>query len=134
MKNYARTIAAVAAVSAVGLTSGVAVSAGAGAKAKKDTGTTYVSIVHQKGSTLYGAGYAFDKLHGEGAATYLTKATPGKTGTVNIKVKRVTEYFANGTLFGTASATQNLATGAVSNGKLHLTKGTGGQRGHSFVG
>ncbi len=135
MKRNARTLAALVSVLAIGLIAAVAI-AGAATKSKgvKDSGTSYVSIVHQKGKVLDAAGYSFDKKFGQIASTYQTKVTAGKTGTINIVVPRVTDWTPKGSLWGTATATQNLATGAVTNGKLNLNHGTGLLKGHSFKG
>jgi hypothetical protein len=104
------------------------------AKPVKETGTSYVSVVRQSGKTEYAAGYSFDSLRGQVGVTYLTTVTTGKTGTITVVGKRVTIWTPTGSLWGTGTATQNLATGAVTNGKLKLTHGTGALKGHSFVG
>jgi hypothetical protein len=118
--------------------SGLSLVAGAGAatsaRSVKDSGTSYVSIVHQKGKLLYAGGYSFDKKFGQNAITFQVTATNGTTGNVDITAKRVTFYTPTGTLYGTASAVQNLATGSVTAGKLNLTHGTGAQAGHTFKG
>jgi Flp pilus assembly protein TadG len=130
-----RAMLAAAGISAAGLAGGLAATAGAATtKAKKDTGTSYVAVVHQVGNTLDAAGYTFDKLRGQGAITYQLNATPGAKGTVKVQGKRVVMYTSTGTLYGTGSAVQNIATGQVSAGKLALTHGTAAQKGHSFVG
>lgn len=136
MRNRARGLVTISAVLAVALASAFTAGAVASTKPKtaKDSGTSYVSIVHQQGKVLYAAGYSFDKRFGQVAVTYVTTVTPGKTGTVNVVAKRVTLYTATGTLYGTATAVQNIATGAVTLGKLSLTHGTGALEGHSFTG
>jgi hypothetical protein len=136
MTKGARSFATIASILTIGLLS--AFVAGAGAKTtkvtKKDSGTAYAAIVHTSGKTQYIAGYTVDKLFGRTATTYLTTVSTGSTGTLNVTAKRVTLYTPTGTLFGTATATENLATGALTNGKLLLTHGTGAQKGHSFKG
>ena len=134
MGNRLRAAAALAAACAVALVAVLVNAAGAATKGKQDSGTSYAGVVYQKGKTLYAAGYSFDKLFGQIAVTYVTTVAAGTTGTIKVNASPVTQYTANGTLVGTASAVQNLATGAVSDGKLNLTRGTGGQKGHSFTG
>jgi hypothetical protein len=137
MTKGARSFATIMSILTIGLLS--AFVAGAGAKTtkvvkKKDSGTAYASIVHTSGSTEYVAGYTFDKLFGRTATTYVTTLSPGTTGTVKVTAKRVTLYTATGTLWGTGVATENLATGAITGGKLILTHATGAQKGHTFKG
>jgi hypothetical protein len=136
MTKRARSFATIASILTIGLLS--AFVAGAGATTtpvkKHDSGTAYASIVHTSGSTEYVAGYTFDKLFGRTATTYVTTAAPGATGTVTVTGKRVTLYTPKGTLFGSGSATQSLATGAITGGKLNLTHATGALKGHTFKG
>ncbi|MEA2210348.1 MAG: hypothetical protein QOF83_296 [Solirubrobacteraceae bacterium] len=135
MTKGARLFAIIASILTIGLLS--AFVAGAGAKTtkgKKDSGTSYAAVVRTVGSKEYVAGYTLDKLFGHAATTYVTTLTSGKTGTVKVTGKPVTLYTAKGTLSGTGTATLNLATGAITGGKLVLTKGTGGLKGHSFKG
>jgi hypothetical protein len=135
MTKATRSFATIASILTIGLLS--AFVAGAGAKTtakKKDSGTAYASIVHTAGSTEYVAGYTFDKLFGRTATTYVTSASAGAAGTVKVTARRVTLYTAKGSLWGTGSATQNLVTGAITNGKLNLIHGTGGLKGHTFKG
>jgi hypothetical protein len=134
MKNRAGLFVGIGSVLSIGLIATLMASASAKPAGIKDHGTSYVSIVHQKGKILYAAGYVFDKHFGRVANTYVTTVTPGTTGTVIVTVIPVTLYTAKGSLFGTGKAVQNLATGAVTNGKLNLTHGTGGLKGHSFRG
>ena len=134
MGNRVKTALALAGAGAVAAVSLLATSAGAATQGKKDSGTTYAAVVHQKGSTLYAAGYSTDKLFGQSAVTYVTTVAAGATGTLKVTAKPVIEYSAAGSLVGSATATQNLVTGAITNGKLTLTRGTGGLKGHSFVG
>lgn len=115
--------------------------AGAGAKSaatgKADSGTAYVSIVHSAGGKAYAAGYETDKLFGGTTVSYVIKASAGPTaGSVEIKANPVTLYTKTGELVGTGSGVETFAaTGdTVTDGKLDLTKGTGAQKGHSFVG
>ncbi len=70
--------------------------------------------------------------------TYKLKATPSGTGsTLKLTSKPVVLYTRTGSLTGTGSATLVVtgpSTATVKDGKLILTKGAGGQKGHSFVG
>lgn len=132
MRSIRSVAVAATALAAVGGFTAIA-SGKAAPKGKADSGTSYVSVVHVVGKTEYAAGYTFDKKFGQTAVTYVTSISPGTTGTINITVKRVVEYTPTGTLYGTAKAVQNLATGNVTGGKLLLTHGTGAQKGHSFL-
>jgi hypothetical protein len=134
MRKRGRGFAVVGSVLTIGLVSALSVDAGARSKGVKDSGTLYVAIVHQSGKTLYAAGYAFDKRFGRIAATYVTTISPGTAGNINVTANPVTEYTAKGSLFGKVTAVQNLATGAVTNGKINLTHGTGLLKGHTFTG
>jgi hypothetical protein len=116
----------------------VAISAaGVGAKSKSraDSGTAYISIVHQSGQLEYAAGYNVDKLFGATGVTYVVSVGVSKPGVYLIKAKTVTLYTADGALTGTGSATQTITPTAVTvtNGKLSLTHGSGGQKGHSMI-
>src|SRR5947209_20602661 len=111
MRMRARSLLGATAVTALALSSfGTAIAA---AKPVKETGTSYVSVVRQSGKTEYAAGYTFDSLRGQIAVSYVTSVGPGGTGTVNVVGKRVTIWTPTGSLYGTGTATQNLATGAV---------------------
>jgi hypothetical protein len=134
MTKSARSIATIATILTIGLLSAFVVGAGAKTAAKKDSGTAYASIVHTSGNTQEIAGYTIDKLFGRTATTYLTSVHSGATGTINVIAQRVTLYTPKGTLWGTGKATQNLATGAITGGKLNLTHGTGALTGHTFKG
>jgi hypothetical protein len=134
MTKGARSFATIASILTIGLLSAFVAGAGAKTTAKKDSGTAYASIVHISGNNEYVAGYTFDKLFGRTATTYVTTASPGATGTIKVTGKRVTLYTAKGTLWGTGSATQNTATGAITGGKLNLNHGTGALKGHTFKG
>jgi hypothetical protein len=137
MRRGARSFAVLVSIVVIGSISAFAASAGAkpSTKGKKDSGTAYVSIVHTVGSTEYAAGYTFDKLFGQTATTYVTSVRNGPaTGTVVVTVKRLTLYTSTGTLYGTGSAVENLATGDVTDGKIDVTHGTGAQKGHTFIG
>jgi hypothetical protein len=127
-------LAAVTATAVVALGGFAAIASGKPAsKGKADSGTSYVSIVTHRGKTEYAAGYSFDKLLGHTAVTYNATIAAGKTGTIDVTAKPVTEYTPTGSLYGSVTAVENLATGAVTDGKLKLTRGTGGQKGHSFI-
>ena len=134
MTKGARSFATIVSILTIGLLSAFVAGAGAKTTKKKDSGTAYAAIVHTSGSTQDIAGYTVDKLFGRTATTYLTTVSNATTGTLNVTAKRVTLYTPTGTLFGTATATENVVTGAITNGKLLLTHGTGAQKGHSFKG
>ena len=131
-----RRIATAALVVALALTViGVAaVAAKSGGKA--DHGTSYVAVTHQVGSTYIAAGDTTDNILGKGAVTYNIKAGTGtKPGTIKITANQVTVFSSTGTLSGTAAGTETTqADGTVTlTGKLELTHGTGGQKGHSLI-
>lgn len=131
-----RRIAAAALLAVAGLTVGVA-TVGAKSSGRADTGTAYVAVTHSVGSNYFAAGNSSDKLLGNGAVTYTILAGTGaKPGTIKITAPKVIVYGSTGAVSGTASGTETtLTSGSVTlNGKLNLTHGTGGQKGHSFVG
>lgn len=104
---------------------------------KKDGGKAYVAVTHSAGGYTYAAGDTKDKLFGNGAVTYRNKITSGlTTGTFTVTTKPVKAFFANGTLSGSAKATLIVKSGGATTGTgtFSLTKGTGGQSGHSFKG
>ena len=110
---------------------------GAKSGGRPDSGTTYVAVTHQVGSTYYAAGNSSDKVLRTGAVTYTISAGTGaKPGTIKITSKRVVVFGSTGSLFGTSSGTETTSSsGAVTlTGTLNLTHGTGGQKGHSFIG
>ncbi|MGI8507280.1 MAG: hypothetical protein ACR2MK_10865 [Solirubrobacteraceae bacterium] len=118
----------------------IAVGAGAvGAKGKgrADSGTTYAAITHIVGKTQIAAGNTTDKVLGKGAVTFaLTLGTGSKPGTIVAK-GTVVVYTSTGSLSGSDSVDITpTSTGELvfTNGKLNLSKGSGGQKGHSFVG
>jgi hypothetical protein len=114
----------------------VAVPVASAASARKDSGTAYVSVTHQEGSTVWVAGDITDKVLGRGAIVYQTKLSAGtQTGSVLVTAKTVTLYTATGSLTGTGQATQTAgADGSitVTDGVVSLTKGTGALKGHSL--
>jgi hypothetical protein len=123
-------------------TAAIAVGAGASsaksaAKGKADSGTSYFADDLSCGADMCAAGYTVDKLFGDIATTYKIKATPNKVGTINVTAKPVTFYTSTGSLTGAATATLTIgakSAATITKGKLDLTKGTGGQLGHSFIG
>jgi hypothetical protein len=125
-------VAAVLGVSAIAAASGAAATAG-----RSDTGTSYVAVTHQIGSTLYAAGNSSDNVLGNGSVTYKIKAGTGtKPGTIKITANRVTLFTATGSLYGSAAGVETTAPDntVTLSGTLKLTHGTGAQKGHSFVG
>ncbi|MGH2869516.1 MAG: hypothetical protein ACRDNK_18375, partial [Solirubrobacteraceae bacterium] len=126
----ATTLAATALVaSAAGATK-----VGAGAP-QKDSGTTYASITHTRGNLQIAAGNNYDKVLGEGTISYQLKLLPAGNGTVKVRVPKVVLFTTTGSLTGTASATvtANANSQTITNGKLNLTKGTGGLKGRQFT-
>ena len=135
MTKGARSFATIASILTIGLLAAFVAGAGATTAGKKDSGTAYASVVHTSGTTEFVAGYTFDKLFGRTATTYVTSVRPaGTPGTVTVTARKVTLYTPTGSLVGTGSALDNGITGAITQGKLNLTKGTGAQKGHSFKG
>ncbi len=116
----------------------VAISA-AGVRAKSegraDSGTAYTSIVHVSGQLLYAGGYDHDKLFGATRLTYVVTIGSAQPGTSQGTAKTVTLHTRDGALTGTAWGTQTITPSgaAVSQGKLSLTHGSGGQKGHSLT-
>lgn len=123
---------AAAAFSAIAVAPGTAATAGRTEKA-----TSYVAVTHHVGSTYYAAGNTSDNILGNGSVTYTIKAGTGtKPGTIKITANRVTVFTTTGSLYGSAAGTETTSTaGSVTlTGTLALLHGTGGQKGHSFVG
>ncbi len=126
---------AVAMLAALGLTVIGAATVGAKPSGRSDSGTAFVANTPKPGSLVYAAGFDQDKILGSGAILYAIKATTSAPGTIHVNAKSVTLFTANGSLKGTASATLTTTKSGVetvSNGKLSLTTGTGGQTGHSL--
>jgi hypothetical protein len=138
MSKLTRSIAAgtgvIAACALIAIGAGAV---GAKPKGRATSGTAYAAITHKVGNIQFVAGDVSDKVLGNGAVTFqLTVGTGSKPGTVGAK-GTVTVFTTTGSLSGTDSVDITLSpTGALTftNGKLNLTKGTGGQKGHSFVG
>ena len=128
------TVGLVCALLAMGATA----LAATGKKGKADSGTSHVGTTHSDSKFTYSAGDNADKLLGAGAVTYKLKVGSTPTaGAVALTAKPVRLFTATGSLIGTGSATLTVTgptTATVSNGKLKLTRGTGAQKGHSFVG
>lgn len=102
---------------------------------RADSGIAYMAITRARSVMLeYAAGENHDKLLGAGASTYAIKAVFSKTA-IHLTVKPVVFYTADGSLTGTATGTATVkATGETIVGRLSLTRGRGGQKGHSFSG
>jgi hypothetical protein len=139
MRRGARSLTVLVSIVAIALIAVFAAGAGAKTKGKHhkgkpDSGVAYVRVDRIVGSTQYAAGVTQDKLFHSTATTYQAKVVPGNTGTVKVSAKKVTLYTATGSLIGSATVTDNITTGQLSNGKITLTKGTGGQKGHTLKG
>jgi hypothetical protein len=118
----------------------VGVAQGAAKKGRKDSGTAYVTVVHQVGKQEIAAGDLKDKLLGPGAIVYQITVSAGPPSvpgaSVTIKANKVTLFTSQGSLSGTGQAVQTInadGTGNVQNGSVKLTKGTGGLKGHSLT-
>lgn len=124
-------------VAIVGL--GIAGSAiGASGRGTPTRGVAYVASVPKPGALVYDAGFMRDKVLGQGAVTFVTKALASPSGGIEIKSKPVTVYTPNGSLSGTGSALLTITNKprpgdtTVTNGKLLLNHGTGRLAGHSL--
>jgi hypothetical protein len=118
---------------------GVAGSAlGAAGGGKPTNGIVYVSQAPKPGPLVYDSGFLHDKVLGQGAVTFVTKALASPNGSITIKSKPVTIYTANGSLSGTGSGVltitnkPNPGDATVTDGKLLLNHGTGRLAGHSL--
>ncbi|HUZ28841.1 MAG TPA: hypothetical protein VMU90_06345 [Solirubrobacteraceae bacterium] len=136
----AGAVAALAIMVAVASATAGAIAA-SGGSARQTSGTAYLGPTPKTTTGLvYYAGFNSDKLLGQGAVTYTIKPTSASSGTITATAKKVTLWTTNGTLTGTGTATLHITnqpkTGddTVTGGKLKLTRGTGGQAGHSMVG
>jgi hypothetical protein len=103
------------------------------------SGIVYVAQAPKPSSSLvYDAGFTYDKVLGQGAVTFVTKALVSPTGAIEIKSKPVTVYNTHGSLSGTATALLTITNkpspgdGTVTGGKLLLNHGTGRYAGHSL--
>jgi hypothetical protein len=136
MQKFVRSRLALVALLSVAAVAAASTSAIGATAGKKDSGVAYVAITHQVGNTLYAAGDSNDKLLGPGAVTYTIKAGAGaKAGTVK-ETGSVTVWGVNGSLTGKVKGTEiTSASGSVTeSGTIALTKGTGNEKGHSYVG
>jgi hypothetical protein len=110
---------------------------GAATAGKHDSGVLYAAITHQNATTEFLAGNASDKVLGSGAVTYTAKLGTGSSpGTLKITAT-VTLFSKTGSMSGPATGTLVVAKdGSVTfaNGKIKLSHGAGGEKGHSFVG
>jgi hypothetical protein len=137
MFKKTRALSATAVVVCALLAMGATALAATGKKGKADSGIQHVAITHSSGGFNYSAGDGTDKLLGATAVTYKLKILNSGAGTFKVTAKPVVLYTATGTLRGTGSATVTAdakGNATVTNGKLRLTKGTGAQKGHSFIG
>jgi len=141
MINQARSRAAIVSmlVAVALLVLGTSALAAAGkSKGKPDGGPIFFAITHTSGGFEYSAGDGTDRILGPDAVTYKIKPLPTSTGAIKVAIPKTTVWVSNGTLSGTASATLNVTDAkgdaTVSNGKFSLTRGTGGQKGHTYTG
>ena len=107
---------------------------------KAEHGTVYFALTHTVGKTNVAAGDATDSLFGAGAVVYRLHILATTTGKISIKVPKVTVFYSSGSATGSATATLTVtntpkaADATVTDGSLHLTKGTGTHQGHTFTG
>lgn len=127
-------------VLAVGLAIGIVGVAQGASKGRKDSGTAYVTVIHQVGKQEIAGGDIKDKVLGPGAILYTLTVSAGPPSapgaSVTIKANKVTLFTSKGTLSGTGKAVQTInadGTGNVQDGSVKLTKGTGDLKGHSLV-
>jgi hypothetical protein len=111
---------------------------GASGGGKRTSGTVYVAQAPKPSSLVYDSGFAYDKVLGPGAVTFVTKALASPSGAITIKSKPVTLYTPNGSLSGTGSGVLTITNrpspgdATVTDGKLLLNHGTGRLAGHSL--
>lgn len=127
-------------IAALGVIAVAATAVGAAGKAKSTKGTIWIASTPRSNSgLLYEAGQIKDKRFGEGAITFTIKPIANPSGTFTAKALKVTLWTTKGSLTGTGSAlitltnTPKAGDSTASNGKVSLTKGTGGLKGHSFT-
>jgi hypothetical protein len=115
--------------------------AGAASKVgKAEHGTVHFALTHAVGKTNFAAGDATDSLFGAGAVVYQLHVLTTTTGTISIKIPKVTVFYSTGSATGSASATLTITNqpkagdATVTDGVLKLTKGSGAHQGHTFAG
>ena len=116
---------------------GIGGSAIAKGKGKPTSGVVYAGVTHVEGDDIFVAGDFKDKVLGSGAIVYVTKVTPGDSGTIHVDAQKVTLYTTKGSLAGVASADQTFnpdGSSTITNGVVNLTQGTGAYVGHTFKG
>jgi hypothetical protein len=120
------------------LVGGTSALAAAAKNGKADSSKLYLAITHSAGGFNYTAGDGTDKVLGPVVVTFKIKPLPTSKGTIKITVPKARLWVSNGTLTGTASAdlevTDAKGNAKLTNGRFSLSKGTGGQSGHSEVG
>jgi hypothetical protein len=130
----------IAATATIAITAGGAGARGGGVAAgtgpQSDTATVYAAVTHSAGGFEYAAGNDNDKLFGTAAAVYKIKTGAATKTGIKLLVPYVGLYTSTGELSGTGTAVLSISgtTETVSKGTLNLTKGTGGQKGHTFTG
>jgi hypothetical protein len=140
MIKKARSLGAMAGVLAAVavLVLGTSALAAAATNGKADSSKLYLAVTHTAGGFDYTAGDGTDKLLGPVVVTYKLKPVATPKGTIKVTVPTARLWASNGTLSGTASADLTVidakGDAKLTNGKFSLSKGTGGQSGHSEVG
>jgi hypothetical protein len=115
--------------------------AGAASKVgKAEHGTVHFALTHTVGKTNFAAGDATDSLFGASAVVYQLHLLTTTTGTISIKIPKVTVFYTTGSATGSATATLTVTNqpkagdATVTGGVLKLTKGFGAHQGHTFAG
>lgn len=140
MIKKAHSLSAVAGVLTAGglLVIGTSAIAVAANKGRADSSKLHLAITHSAGGFNYSSGDGTDRLLGPVVVTYKLKTLGTTTGKIKVTVPKARLWTSNGTLSGTASAdltvTDSKGDAKLTNGKFSLTKGSGGQSGHSEVG
>ena len=122
---------------AIGLVAATTATVGAKGKGRADSGTIYAATTHTVGNTQYVAGDYTDKVLGGGAVTFRNTVSGGTTPGTFKGSGPVTVFTKTGSLQGSTSETVIVnpdGSATFSNGTVKLTKGSGGQKGHSFIG
>ena len=112
---------------------------GAPGGGRPTSGIAYIAEPPKPSSSLnYEAGFTYDKVLGQGAVTFETKALVKSSGAIEIRSNPVTMYFRNGSLTGSGRGLLTITNkpkpgdAKVTNGFLLLNRGTGRFAGHSL--
>jgi hypothetical protein len=141
MSRFSRRwlVASVGVLGAVGL-AGSSLAGAASKVGKAEHGTVHFALTHTVGKTNFAAGDATDSLFGAGAVIYQLHILTTRTGTISIKIPKVTVFYSTGSATGSATTTLTVTNqpkagdATVTDGVLKLTKGFGAHQGHTFAG